>query len=378
MKKKLEADLLSIAHRILQMKNKSDQDQVFAEVQKLYEKLTVMRFVEEHFSEIKPTAGSADIEAEMEKAFEEAEAHDTPVKTETDTAEKPGKEAEAEAKPETEQPNEVRPEEDKGEKQEETPEAKEEIPMAKEEAAEPWEEAPEVKEEAAQETEKAEEDIQETKEEAPEAKEEAAKETEEDTEAPAAKEDTPVAKEETHEETQAAAVEQQTEAPAETDKEERKPTQISFDDLMQHHYEEPVFERADAAKKEVVIPVPETVPQPEAVEEAAVALGGDEDIKVVETPKAIQPQEEKRPSSLHEQIGKTITIGLNDRIGFEKNLFAGSAEDMNRVLSQLNTFNSLQEARDFIEDMVKPDYNNWTGKEDYEQRFLDIVERKFS
>ena len=50
---------------------------------------------------------------------------------------------------------------------------------------------------------------------------------------------------------------------------------------------------------------------------------------------------------------------------------------MNRVVSQLSTYNDFQEAQDFIEDMVKPDYNNWEGKEDYVLRFMEIVERKF-
>jgi hypothetical protein len=26
--------------------------------------------------------------------------------------------------------------------------------------------------------------------------------------------------------------------------------------------------------------------------------------------------------------------------------------------------------------MVKPDYNNWEGKQDYEERFMDIIEKK--
>jgi hypothetical protein len=27
--------------------------------------------------------------------------------------------------------------------------------------------------------------------------------------------------------------------------------------------------------------------------------------------------------------------------------------------------------------MVKPDYNNWEGKQDYEERFMDIIEKNF-
>jgi hypothetical protein len=48
------------------------------------------------------------------------------------------------------------------------------------------------------------------------------------------------------------------------------------------------------------------------------------------------------------------------------------------VLSQLSTYANFSEANDFIEDLVKPDYNNWVGKEEYESRFMEIVEKKFS
>ena len=70
MKKKLEADLISIAHRILKLKNKSDINQLYLETQKLYEKLAVLKFVEENFDAAKPTIGQNDIVAELETIFE--------------------------------------------------------------------------------------------------------------------------------------------------------------------------------------------------------------------------------------------------------------------------------------------------------------------
>src|SRR6478609_2281079 len=73
MKKKLEADLISIAHRILQLKNKSDIDQLYLETQKLYEKLTVLRFVENYFGEPKPTIGQAEVVEKMAAFFETIE-----------------------------------------------------------------------------------------------------------------------------------------------------------------------------------------------------------------------------------------------------------------------------------------------------------------
>ncbi len=73
-----------------------------------------------------------------------------------------------------------------------------------------------------------------------------------------------------------------------------------------------------------------------------------------------------------------ITVGLNDRIAFVKHLFDGNTEDFNRVVSQLNTTSSAVEAVDFVTNMIKPEYNNWLGKEDYEERFLGMIERGFS
>lgn len=81
--------------------------------------------------------------------------------------------------------------------------------------------------------------------------------------------------------------------------------------------------------------------------------------------------------SLNDKLQGDIQIGLNDRIAFVKNLFGGSQEDFNRVVSQLNTFKTEKEAKKFINKMVKPDYD-WSVKEEFEERFMAIVERKFT
>ncbi len=86
---------------------------------------------------------------------------------------------------------------------------------------------------------------------------------------------------------------------------------------------------------------------------------------------------QEKPRSLNDRLKKGINIGLNDRMAFVKHLFDGSNSDYNRVLSQLNTIKSKEEAFNFVSNIVKPDYNNWEGKEDYESRFLAIVEKKF-
>ncbi len=81
--------------------------------------------------------------------------------------------------------------------------------------------------------------------------------------------------------------------------------------------------------------------------------------------------------SLNDSLSQTqIQIGLNDRIAFVKYLFEGSQTDFNRVLSQLNSFSTEEQAKHFINATVKPDYN-WADKPDYEERFMGLIERRF-
>jgi len=92
----------------------------------------------------------------------------------------------------------------------------------------------------------------------------------------------------------------------------------------------------------------------------------------------VKKQEKDRPRSLNDRLKKGINIGLNERLAFIRHLFDGNTADYNRVISQLNTFDSLSEAKKFIQLVVKPDYKNWVGKEDQEQKFMELVENKFN
>jgi hypothetical protein len=75
--------------------------------------------------------------------------------------------------------------------------------------------------------------------------------------------------------------------------------------------------------------------------------------------------------------GTVLKFGLNDRIGFVKELFDGSQEDFNRVVSQLNTCSSLEEATDYINAHISDEYG-WDQKEETAARFMAAVEQKFS
>ena len=87
--------------------------------------------------------------------------------------------------------------------------------------------------------------------------------------------------------------------------------------------------------------------------------------------------ENVQPKSINDKFASNIQIGLNDRIAFVKNLFNNQQEDYNRVISQLNTFKSENDAKNFIKKMVKPDYD-WSEQEELETRFMEIIERKFA
>ena len=82
--------------------------------------------------------------------------------------------------------------------------------------------------------------------------------------------------------------------------------------------------------------------------------------------------------SLNDKLGKDLQIGLNDKLAFVKHLFNNSMEDYTRVLSQLNTIDTEERSVSFINNMVKPEYNNWEGKEEYEARFFSLIERRFA
>lgn len=82
------------------------------------------------------------------------------------------------------------------------------------------------------------------------------------------------------------------------------------------------------------------------------------------------------PKSLNDRLNKNTQVGLNDKLAFIKYLFNNNTEDYNRVMSQLNTIDTEERSVSFITNMIKPEYD-WTGKEEYEERFMAIITRKF-
>lgn len=88
-------------------------------------------------------------------------------------------------------------------------------------------------------------------------------------------------------------------------------------------------------------------------------------------------EEVKPAQSLNDRFGKTAQIGLNDKLAFVQKLFFGSESEYNKVVKHIADLHSMQDAVIYIEQEVKPTYNYWKGKEEYEQRFLDLVLKRF-
>lgn len=288
MKKILEAELISLAHRVLKLKNRSETIQLQQETQKLYEQLTMLRFFEENEQRLNG-------EIQEEAYIAAVESHTIHAEKENATTLETVVEVEKSPEPVLE---EVIAEEPMVQAQEEILENEELIEQ---------------------------EEVQ------------------------------------TQEEEIIAEKEEIEEKPVVTPQEE-----VQYQDMFAADFEE-----LDFVKIEDI--APETI--------AASGLLFDAVEVNPEQPKTetvAQPEAEKAPKSINDKFNKGINIGLNDRIAFEKRLFNGSADDFNRVLSQLNSLESYQEVHSFINDFVKPDYNNWNGLEEYETRFLEIVEKKFN
>ena len=86
---------------------------------------------------------------------------------------------------------------------------------------------------------------------------------------------------------------------------------------------------------------------------------------------------EETSNSINDKVNSGLHIGLNDRTTFIKQLFDDSTDDYLRVLSQINSMSTFEEAHLFIQSQVRLDYN-WTEKEAYVDRFLSVIQKSFN
>jgi len=142
---------------------------------------------------------------------------------------------------------------------------------------------------------------------------------------------------------------------------------------------EEIFSVKDTMTKNDMEEIPSI--QPNLDEEFKDAISADVATNLFEKATKENPTVDEMPTKTSKSINdalfkSNLQIGLNDRIAFVKYLFDGSQEDFNRVLSQLNSFKTEKETKDFLFNLVKPDYD-WSGKEEYEERLINLIERKF-
>lgn len=189
---------------------------------------------------------------------------------------------------------------------------------------------------------------------------------------------------------------EQTEEPRAEEPKSAEPETIKTPEIPEEHFAEPpIFEpkKSEPEPEPEAKNDPEPTPEPEQPKEAPKLFENQEppkpsddgDFRQIGVDYDNLPdfeplnnrQSEQRPRSVNDRLKSGISIGLNDRLAYIKHLFAGNASDYNRVLSQLNTFSDFSEAYKFIQLVVKPDYNNWEGKEQYEDRFVEVIANKF-
>lgn len=133
---------------------------------------------------------------------------------------------------------------------------------------------------------------------------------------------------------------------------QKKPTINELEDFAAAYQQTPVFERKESTVS-------------------------DNNLKKEQQPgKTEKIKDSTRQKSLNDKLTKNIQIGLNDRISLTKHLFGDNANDYNRVVSQVTTLSSFEEAEQFILHQVKADYK-WEGKEVYLERFLMLIEKRF-
>ena len=284
MKKVLENDLISLAHRILKLRGKANVEQLKEEAGMLYEKLVLLDFADKHFDGLQPTIGKEKFKQTIADQFEVERDHERyPDGTEYNP--------EAISEPNTEKIKDI----------------VSQMPPESEEVDGLVDSTPHT-----------------------------------------------------------------------TDHETTKETDsiygVSFDDLPDF---EPAEKPSDHKSKE---------------QEDKKAADNDVEKEESKSQKNTEKQEHKeskksssgklkdtdtRKKSLNNKLVKDLKLGLNNRIAFTKHLFDGNKDALNDSIQNINNCKNFKEAKLFIEQDVKPRYDNWKGKEEYEERFFSLIENKF-
>ena len=165
----------------------------------------------------------------------------------------------------------------------------------------------------------------------------------------------------------------------ETENEEVK-TENELVEESQTDVQEEILEPLEILDEpEVPTPVVEPIVEPEPVVEPIVEPAPQPEVKaepVVEPAPAPQPAPRPVPQQTSlfgaavEDIRQAISLG--DRFLFQRELFAGNGELMQKTLDELNALGSLEEAMDYVADNFE-----WDSDSTAVQLFENVLKRRF-
>lgn len=303
MKKVLEDELMSLAHRILKLRNRADIHELKEQTAILYEKLSILSFAEKHLEGIKPTINKHDIEKSIEKEFSLEDSSNYNFPDGTEYNEEPIYEHNTEK----------------------------------------------IKDIVSQ---------------------------------------MPI-------ETQV--VDKMFDEPIDNSKKNNTEIDdhniIDLEDYSVHFDDLPNFEPADSSNddssndepsndkaEDAIADKKEEESQTDAKEDQKENIKNKDEESPQNTEKKPQRTKDlfsKQKKSLNDKLNKDLKIGLNDRLSFVSHLFLGDSNEYKNFIKKINTFDRLDDVKEFLNDNIQQKYLHWKDKEDIANRLLHLIEKKF-
>ena len=133
-----------------------------------------------------------------------------------------------------------------------------------------------------------------------------------------------------------------------------------------------IIEEEEPVAEPVVEPVTVTAPAPQPVQSTDNLAPSDaSSAKPTQPAKGAQPLQTSLFGAAVEDIRQAISLG--DRFLFQRELFAGNGELMQKTLDEINSLGSLGEAMDYVADNFE-----WDKESTAVQLFENVLKRRFS
>ena len=87
-------------------------------------------------------------------------------------------------------------------------------------------------------------------------------------------------------------------------------------------------------------------------------------------------------TSLADQFGQqpisdlTKEIGINEKYLITENLFSGDSQACSTAIKELNEFQNMEQASDFLKNSLSKKYN-WNSKSNQVKRLINLIERRY-